>query len=787
MKKSSLLLLTAAAFLGLAACGNNNGDASDATSETTTSEATTSESTVDYASLANAAIEQVSVAYNSWATSGITTSKTLYGSTTVSDNDTNYTFNFTYAIDTASEGASKLSISEADATTGNYRLILATDDTETISTMSLTAYYDGTAYGTYSFKVKVLAVNAVAIEDIYSMSANESVTTYGYFLGTYNYGGANKYAYIGDGQTAIMAYYSGTPNYDGISVGSLVSLTGTIDIYNGLRQIASPTIVAIEETDVPGGYEPEATTNLTIDSSNAFDLSTADESTWMSRYTILTDATVASVSGASGSNLTIRATIGDYTYTIYEHATYCAGDLYNSFLQTRSGASEATVIQQGDTITVEGWASTYSSGPQLIGAKVTSWTEGTTDPDAPTNATIGALYEGYDADTKYTVQGYVTGMFGTSKNGIFVSDGEDSIMLYGYTGTLNIGDCISMTGAPTIYSGTVEFVADSIETVTGSSITAEEPVIRDIASAEGIAASNQASKVTGTGIVQEAKTGTYGSNNITINLTVGNGKTLPIYVHKYNTTETQYNAWTALGTGDLVEFEGFIGDYESGVTTLDALAMSGVQIVNPTVVSSTAAASITTPTVTNAMSTLTSAADESTFDTYAYITGSYSSAYRGIFIGEGAYGGLVYGYDALPLGLVGGEIVHVAGTIDIYNSLYEITDVTTFDVIPSTAAPTLGALVTVTSTADLTLANLSRPVLMSGTFKSVSKSSSGNVTAIMTVGETEVTVYAASSSTTSAQRSALEALTEGASITVSGFVGNYNTNVQIVNPTLVGE
>ena len=210
---------------------------------------------------------------------------------------------------------------------------------------------------------------------------------------------------------SVMTLYQFTA-YDGIAVGDYVNVSGTVSPYSGLIELKPATVTKIAAADAPELVTP---TTLAITATSTPTIVT----NMASRWTSIADGLVTSVAGSDGANLTIKVKVGTAVYTVFENATYCAAADYATFKQTRSGATAASLIAVNDVISVEGWSSFYTD-PQLVGAKITKWTEGVAPSDTP--ITIANLANvGWKADTSYSLQGFVTGYYsgiGTPKNGM---------------------------------------------------------------------------------------------------------------------------------------------------------------------------------------------------------------------------------------------------------------------------------------------------------------------------------------------------------------------------------
>lgn len=784
MKKLKVLLVASSLFLsmGLAGCGTTT----KSSSTTPISDSTSTDST-DYATLAKQALAQVATSLSKYATvTGVSANFDLIvKSTVVAENGKSYEFDIVYSV--ATDYASSLAIS-----TDGKKCLVTPENTvnggvDKKCKLHADAKINGEVKASEDFNILVKAITVYTIQDIYGLTEG-TVVTYGIFTGYY---GTDYQAMIGDGDYGLTLYQFKA--YDGMAVGDYVKVSGTVSPYSGLIELKPATIEKATAADCPNVKTPTA---LAVDSTNAPALTAK----MASRAITVADGLVTSVAGTVGGNITVRVKVGTTAYTIFENSTYNTAADYATFQQTRAGAAAATLIGVNDVISISGWTSIYTD-PQIIGAKVTKWTEGVAPSDTP--ITIADLDNvGWKADTSYVTQGFVTGYYsgiGTPKNGMFISDGVNGLDIYSYTGdctAFTVGTCVTVIGSPSVFNGLIEFTATKISVTATADITAKAAVTVDVAGTTGIANSNISRPVHATGILQAAITGTYGTNNATAKLTVGNGATLPVYLHKSNITEAQYNAWKALAVGDEVEVTGWLANYKSNTTTWAADLVSGAQVVSPTIVKTVAAASITklapAMTLADAGKITTTPATATAVDTIGFYTGSYATnAYQGIYIADDVNGGLVHGAADLPLGTVAGTPLHVVGTASPYNALPEI-EVSNGSIvaIPSTmvdaSVKAAAAALVLSDTVVPAATNLNRAVTASGTIKAIKTAvvagkTNGSYT--LTVGTTDMTLYVNKASLAADVYTTMATVAVGGKLSLNGFVGCYNANMQIVNPS----
>lgn len=786
MKKLNRLLVASALFLsmGLAGCtSKTTTPSSETATETATATATataTSEIVIDMAALGKQALAQIGPTLSKYATTtGATGNFSLTTTTNVVGEDgKSYGFLIVYSV--ADEYSGSMSIS-ADGT----KVLVVNPNTLTGGVdarckLHAKATYSGTSYAEDDFNILVKAVAQYTIQMLYSAKDGDAVSFKGIVTGTYgaDYGSKGTYytIFVGDGDYGVTVFSAALP--DGAEVGSYVSVSGTVSIYSNLYELKSATLTLIDKTDAPLVTEPTA---IAISATNMYDITKINTA---SRPATITEGLVTSVAGSVGANITLTVKVGTTKYTIFENATYNAADDYATFSQTRAGATEATIIGVNDIIDVSGFTSFYTTS-QLVAAKITKWTEGVAPKDTP--ITIADLNNvGWTADTTYTLQGFVTGYYsgiGTPKNGIFIADAENGLDVYNYTGdcsAFTVGTCVTVVGVPTVYNGLIEFTANSITATATADITAKAAVVAEVAGVTGFVNSDTSRPIHATGILQAAVTGTYGTNNVTAKVTVGNGETLNVYLHKSNITKVQYEAWTALAAGDEVEFTGFVANYKSNTTTWAANLMTGPQVVSPTIVKTTAKASIVKATPTMTVAAAVAAAKDTAIDTIGIVQGAYlTNLYQGIFIGDGAASIVTYGGSTRPIiGLVKGVYLHVVGASSPFNGLPELSIANgSITVMPKDTVDAAVAAPTVNTTVSAALAatdlnhqfDITNAVIKTITTAAVAGKTDGKY--VVTIGTLDVNLFVKKSALEASVYTALAGAAVGGRLSFTAFGG----------------
>lgn len=390
-----------------------------------------------------------------------------------------------------------------------------------------------------------------------------------YFTANYlgSYAGDQTYgAYVNYGDYAILLYRTEIPS--SIRTGYDVYVSGTLDIYNGLLQIADADVV-------------NAGKNLNVPNASDLDLETLDG---VDGFDSSRSATVT----GTVSEYSVDEKYGNVEFTV----TTKSGAKINAYADSRyTNGNELTklnYIKDGDEISLEGNITysvddlktipTTTEGMQLVNLTVTS------DVDIP-QITIEEAYK-LEKGTLTSVYGKYIGNFneGKSANGIFIGDGEYSLYVYRAKAPegAEIGDSLIVTGELDIYNGLFQM---------GSGATVEldpqnrgtAPEVLNLTSLDGIDGTDagKQAKVTGTiesNEVEENKDKGYS----TVTTKVKISETLTIEVRtdsRYSSAET-LEAMKALKEGDNATIVGFISFFNKEAEGIEE-GITGLQIVNP--------------------------------------------------------------------------------------------------------------------------------------------------------------------------------------------------------------
>lgn len=390
-----------------------------------------------------------------------------------------------------------------------------------------------------------------------------------YFTANYlgSYAGDQTYgAYVNYGDYAILLYKTEIPS--SIRTGYDVYVSGTLDIYNGLLQIADADVV-------------NAGKNLKVPNVSDLDLETLDG---IDGFDSSRPATVT----GTVSEYSVDEKYGNVEFTV----TTKSGAKINAYADSRyTNGNELTklnYIKDGGEISLEGNITysvkdlktipTTTEGMQLVNLTVTS------DVDIP-QITIEEAYK-LEKGTLTSVYGKYIGNFneGTTANGIFIGDGEYSLYVYRAKAPegAKIGDSLIVTGELDIYNGLFQM---------GSGATVESdpqnrgtaPEVLNLTSLDGIDGTDagKQAKVTGTiesNKVEESKDKKY--TTVTTKVKVSDTLTIEVRTDtRYSSAET-FEAMKALKEGDNATIVGFISFYNKEAEGIEE-GTTGLQLVNP--------------------------------------------------------------------------------------------------------------------------------------------------------------------------------------------------------------
>lgn len=401
------------------------------------------------------------------------------------------------------------------------------------------------------------------IEDLYKeLPLGEDV----YFMANYlgSYAGDQTYgAYVNYGDYAILLY--GTEMPSGVNVGYDVYVSGRLDIYNGLLQIADADVV-------------NAGKNLNVPNATALDLETLDG---VDGFDASREATVTgTVSDYAVDNF---GTVSFNVTTASNAKVYVEGDnRYTNMIDFY----KLNYIKDGDTVSIKGNISfsnknvgktipTTSEGLELVNPRVLS------NVDVETLSIADAYKE--EKGSLIAVYGRYTGNFnqGKNSNGIFLGDGETG--LYVYRGQApkdaEIGDTLVVIGEVDFYNGLFQ-IASGASIQLASEEKGTMPTALALTSLEGIDGYDASRLVSVEGTLENAPTA---ESSFNLKVKVSDDLTVEVRCDNRYISTDSFNAFAALKQGDTVKVEGFLSFYNKEADGVNPDS-TGLQIVNPTLV-----------------------------------------------------------------------------------------------------------------------------------------------------------------------------------------------------------
>lgn len=554
MKKKLNILVLASAFamLGLTACGENtNSSSSPTTSSSTTTPSSSEESSADVCKLtdeikgiAQKAYAAATTAYGSWSSTGLTGDQDL--TTTVKKKNTDgtkeYTFTFVYSVDEAY--ASNLAISES----GDKLLVTLPNslkgEGDFKGKVNIKVFLEGCSEVAYSDSINVLAKASAIydLETIYSLDAQgekivksgTTVTFNAIYMGMY----PSQGAMLGDGEYAIIAYKL-TKLDESIAVGDALSVSGKIDDYSGLRELANVTVAKLS-TRPATLKDPVA---IEMEGESARDLKWGDDS----RKITVKGAKVTSTYVNDNGNTTIYTTLNGHSYPVFLNATYSANVL-PSWKRVRTGDEEATLVQTGDIVTFSGYVSAYNNVYQAVYAELTSWEEPAIAVNAPSQ-----LFVNETGTITTTLRGGVTP---TTVTYVSSDDEVVSVSDEGEVKGLKVGEAtITVTATGTVDGK--EITATDTVTISVAKVTATETTISALIAKADSATTDyvwdQTTIYKVTGIIEGLAGDKYGNSYLTDAQT---GESIKIYgLSGYENNGFTYSSgkWTYSNPKDAVE------------------------------------------------------------------------------------------------------------------------------------------------------------------------------------------------------------------------------------------
>ncbi|MCQ2772255.1 MAG: Ig-like domain-containing protein, partial [Bacilli bacterium] len=385
-KKINVLLATSLlAVATLAACTFNGGETpSNSNGDQPTSSVDSQSQGVDLADLAQKVLAGIEPTYSGWSSKGIAGDQDLVvASRRTADDGEAYEFVIRYSV--AAEYAATLSISES----GDKLIVNVPNSLEGGTDIKAKIHAEvllrgeSTVLASTDFNVLVNAVAKMSLAYIYStdkdgklvVADKEAVAFNAMYIGEYPQQGL----IFGDGEHAILVYKATLP--EGLKAGDVCNIAGSISDYSGLREVGSGATVTKLDSN-PGVATP---VGISIDATNTPTLAFKDGS----RKAEVKSATIKEVSVSSSGNATYTLEVAGKTYTAFNNANYAA-KVFNTWLHTRAGETEASQPKAGDIVSFNGYVSFYNNNPQIVYCECTEWSEPAATIEGPSSLVVGA-------------------------------------------------------------------------------------------------------------------------------------------------------------------------------------------------------------------------------------------------------------------------------------------------------------------------------------------------------------------------------------------------------------
>ena len=194
-------------------------------------------------------------------------------------------------------------------------------------------------YNTEATDSITVTVREQKLSDLAHAVVGDKVDVYGYVTGKYPVD--NKYGlWIADGDSGM--YLNHTPK-DGMVKDAIVHAVGTIDAYNGSKQIKATTY------EVVASHEGlTAPTTMTLDETAIAAIGEAD----FGRFATVTGVVKSHTNIGTNNHRTITLTVGEEEFKVYVHKDNCGSNVLTAF-------NNAAV---GVTVTITGYVSANKSG-----------------------------------------------------------------------------------------------------------------------------------------------------------------------------------------------------------------------------------------------------------------------------------------------------------------------------------------------------------------------------------------------------------------------------------------
>ena len=276
-----------------------------------------------------------------------------------------------------------------------------------------------------------------------------------------------------------------------------------------------------------------------------------------------------------------------------------------------------------------------------------------------------------------------------------------------------------------------------------------------------------------------------------LDLFIGNSRLLNSTLEPENATGTV--SWISSSNAVATVADGVVSANAAGSATITAFidADDDGQVDNSEI-----SASCTVSVTQGTMADFNSAVKGEKVDFFAYYVGKYTNAAKGYFVSDGNNG--AYIYDPTPDGVEENDILHIAGTVDVYNGLKEIVDTTVVKVDAHDGLVSPATLeVDESALSSFTVSDLGRKATITGRVTNISTTPSYNTNTVnytIIVGSSTITVVLHKSWLSEAEYNDFANKAEqGLLVTIEAYVGAYksgttvlsqldSSNYQLLNP-----
>ena len=334
---------------------------------------------------------------------------------------------------------------------------------DTVAANGIMSWYNNAQIGlatvTNVTKGEKIVAQEVTIADLYAtgdaaIADATLVKVSGKIVLDYNAGGQGFF--LADGALGMYIYRTALP--DGVAVGDYVSVVGTVDTYNGLKQLKAGKEIT-KLADHSAIAEP-----VFLDGSAA--LAASD----MNRRIELTQATLASVSCDGYGNVSGKVTVGENQFSFKFDSRYVAESVLAAAFGWSKTPKEsdptkydyAITAEIGGKVDIVGAVNLNGEALSITGVSAANYAA-PVGPVVTPLSTLEQLWAKSDDDPIRT-RGKVTSMYG---NSFFIQDGAFGTEVYlSAASTVKVGDYVEVEGIVDIYKGLYEVKPSSVDDIT---------------------------------------------------------------------------------------------------------------------------------------------------------------------------------------------------------------------------------------------------------------------------------------------------------------------------------